>query len=148
MNAKPQVAALPLRDGKVCLVTSRGRRRWVLPKGSVDPGHTPAQAALNEAWEEAGLIGILHPEPVGSYHYEKAGGEYHVTVFVLRVTEEKTTWPERDERTRVWVTPTEAAERVSEPGLQALLRNLPPDAIPRDGTDDPLTAALSGSPAE
>jgi 8-oxo-dGTP pyrophosphatase MutT (NUDIX family) len=32
-----------------------GTRRWDLPKGVADPGETPRDAALREAWEEAGL---------------------------------------------------------------------------------------------
>ena len=56
-----QAATIPVRDGRVCLVTSSNGRRWVLPKGQIDPGHTPAEAALVEAWEEAGLVGALEP---------------------------------------------------------------------------------------
>jgi 8-oxo-dGTP pyrophosphatase MutT (NUDIX family) len=137
----PQAAALPTRDGKVCLVTSRSRRRWVIPKGWIDPGHTPSQAAVTEAWEEAGLVGTLHPEPVGSYQYGKDGREHHVTVYVLRVIEEKTTWPERELRTRVWLSPAEAAERVDEPGLRQIILQLLP-------ATDPFAPAASGSAAD
>ena len=62
-----QAAAVPISEGRVCMVTSSSRRRWVLPKGVIDPGHTPGEAALVEAWEEAGLLGTLDPEPLGSY---------------------------------------------------------------------------------
>lgn len=148
MNTKPQAAALPVRNGQVCLVTSRSRRRWVVPKGCVDPGHTPAQTAVAEAWEEAGLVGVLHPEPIGSYSYEKAAREHHVTVFVLHVTEEKANWPERDERTRVWLAPAEAVLRIDEPGLRTLIRKLLPGNGPADEEDDPFAAAAFGSPAE
>jgi 8-oxo-dGTP pyrophosphatase MutT (NUDIX family) len=117
-----QAAAVPVRDGQVCLVTSRSGRRWVIPKGQIDPGHTAGEAALNEAWEEAGLLGALDPEPVGSYHYEKYGLTHHVTVFVLRVTQQKADWPERSFRVREWVPVEAAVERVEEPGLQDLLR--------------------------
>src|SRR5262245_55174768 len=58
-------------DGRLCMVTSRSARRWVFPKGLIDPGHTPGAAALIEAWEEAGLVGTLDGEPVGNYVYEK-----------------------------------------------------------------------------
>jgi len=53
------------------MVTSRSGRRWVFPKGLIDPGHTPAEAALIEAWEEAGVVGTLDPDPVGNYVYDK-----------------------------------------------------------------------------
>jgi len=65
-----QAAVVPLADGQVGLVTSSSGRRWVVPKGMIDPGHSPGEAALIEAWEEAGLVGVLDPEPAGSYLYE------------------------------------------------------------------------------
>ena len=58
-RAIEQAAAIPVYDGRVCLVTSRTGRRWVIPKGRIDPGHTAAEAARIEAWEEAGLLGVL-----------------------------------------------------------------------------------------
>ena len=119
-----QAAAIPLRDGRVCLVTSRSGRRWVIPKGRIDPGHTPEEAALAEAWEEAGLVGVLAGGPVGTYDYEKYGLSHRVTVFVLAVREEYADWPERRSRTREWVTAEVALERVEEPGLRALLRGV------------------------
>lgn len=118
-----QAAALPIRDGRICMVTSRRKTRWVVPKGRIDRGHTPPQAAATEAWEEAGLVGDVRPESVGSYHYEKLGRTHVVSVFVMDVTVEHPTWPECRERTREWVTVAEALERIEEPGLRAILRH-------------------------
>jgi 8-oxo-dGTP pyrophosphatase MutT (NUDIX family) len=46
-----------LVDGRdhvfVCHTT--GTARWDLPKGMADPGEAPRDAAVREAWEEAGL---------------------------------------------------------------------------------------------
>jgi 8-oxo-dGTP pyrophosphatase MutT (NUDIX family) len=117
-----QAAAIPIRDERVCLVSSSGGRRWVVPKGQIDPGHTAGEAALVEAWEEAGLVGALDAEPLGSYAYEKLGRELHVLVFRMFVTEAREVWPERELRSRVWVTLDEALERIEEPGLRDLLR--------------------------
>ena len=116
-----QAAAIPVRGDQVCLVTSRSGRRWVIPKGQIDPGHSAAEAALVEAWEEAGLLGALDGEAVGTYIYEKYGLHHHVTVFVLRVTDQRADWPERSERLRQWLTPEEAADRVEDAGLRELL---------------------------
>jgi 8-oxo-dGTP pyrophosphatase MutT (NUDIX family) len=123
MRLRPvhQAAAIPIRDGQVCLITSRSGRRWVIPKGRIEPGHTPAEAALAETWEEAGLVGALVGGPVGTYDYEKYGHPHHVTVFVLAVSEEHIDWPERRSRTREWVTVETALDRVEEPGLRDLL---------------------------
>lgn len=117
-----QAAAIPVRDGRVCLVTSSSGRRWVIPKGQIDPGHTPGEAALVEAWEEAGLVGALDAEPLGAYIYEKLGRELHVLVYRMIVSEARDEWPERDLRARVWLTPEEAVERIEEPGLRDLVR--------------------------
>ena len=117
-----QAAAIALRDGRVCLVTSRSGRRWVVPKGQIDSGHTAGEAALLEAWEEAGLVGALDGEPLGAFAYEKLGRELHVLVFRMTVTEVRDEWPERHLRTRTWVTLDEALRRVEEPGLRDLLR--------------------------
>jgi 8-oxo-dGTP pyrophosphatase MutT (NUDIX family) len=119
-----QSAAIPVRDGKVCLVTSRSGRRWVLPKGLVDPGHTPGEAALIEAWEEAGLVGLLDPDPVGSYVYEKLDRGHHVLVYRMTVTEARDDWPERSFRERAWLSVGEVIERVEEPGLRDLIRRV------------------------
>ena len=117
-----QAAALPIRDGLVCLVTSRGGRRWVIPKGHIEIGNTPEEAASTEAFEEAGLIGIMNPVSVGSYHYEKYHRSHAVSVFIMTVTEEKANWPERRERTREWVTFETALARLAEPELRAIVQ--------------------------
>src|SRR5690242_13544393 len=95
-----QAAAIPVRGARVCLVTSSSGNRWVIPKGHLEPDKTAGQVALQEAWEEAGLVGVLRPEPVGSYLYSKFSNLYHVTVFVLEVTEAAEEWPERTLRQR------------------------------------------------
>jgi putative (di)nucleoside polyphosphate hydrolase len=43
----------PGRELLLCHVT--GQNHWDLPKGGIDPGETPLQAALRETREEAGL---------------------------------------------------------------------------------------------
>ena len=52
-----QYAALPYRvDGRrvrILLITSRGSRRWVIPKGWPIGGLTPQDTAATEAAEEA-----------------------------------------------------------------------------------------------
>ena len=116
-----QAAALPVRDGLVCLVTSRNGKRWVAPKGCMEPGKTAAEVALQEAWEEAGLTGVLEPDPVGSYFYEKDGFLCHVIVFLMQVTGEAEDWLERSFRQRRWLTAAKAAQRVGDPGLRALI---------------------------
>jgi len=117
-----QAAAIPVRAGRVCLVTSRSGGRWVVPKGHLEPGKTVAEIALQEAWEEAGLTGAIQPEPVGSYLYTKYGNTYHVVVFVMEVTEAAAVWPECTLRKRAWIEPADAIVQVAEKGLGVLIQ--------------------------
>lgn len=119
-----QAAAIPIYNGQVCLVTSSSGRRWVIPKGLIEPGQSAGESALQEAWEEAGVAGVLHSEPIGSYLYEKYGGLCHVTVFLLQVTDEWEDWPERLTRQRCWLPIDEALERIREPGLREIFESI------------------------
>ena len=117
-----QAAAIPWMDGKICLVTSRSGKRWVIPKGCFEPGKTSGEIALQEAWEEAGLVGTLQGQPVGSYLYEKFGNPHHVTVFNMRVTDATEDWPERTMRERSWLTMRQALDRIEDLGLREIIR--------------------------
>ena len=117
-----QAAAIPVRAGRVCLVSSRSGKRWIVPKGCLELDKSTTQIALQEAWEEAGLVGILDEDPVGSYFYQKAGKTYQVTVFLMQVTKVAADWPEAGQRQRIWVAERRAHERVENDGLREVLR--------------------------
>jgi 8-oxo-dGTP pyrophosphatase MutT (NUDIX family) len=117
-----QAAALPVKDGHVCLVSSSSGRRWVIPKGMLEPGKTSAEIAMQEAWEEAGLVGRLQPTPIGTYQYQKYGGICLVTVFLMHVTDVAEDWPERSVRTRVWLPPEEAIDLLEEAALRDIVQ--------------------------
>lgn len=129
-----QVAALCYRDGRkgrqVLLVTSRDTGRWILPKGWPIHGLDAPGAALQEAWEEAGVAkGKLEGDAVGTYTYRKtySGGfavPVETLVFPVAVEEVRDTYPEAHERKRQWVSASEAANMVQEPELQSILRDL------------------------
>lgn len=136
--ASMQVAALcrNSKTGKVLLITSRGTRRWILPKGWPMPGRSLAEAAEQEAWEEAGVKGKLSAKEIGSYHYDKQQDRgfaipVEVKVFLIDVKELRDKFPEADQRQRDWFTPEEAADLVDETGLKALLKKLSVTAVPR-----------------
>ena len=117
----PQAAALAFRDGLICMVTSRSGRRWVLPKGQIELHQSPRDAALAEAWEEAGLLGRVDDEPLGRFAYEKNEMIHEVAVYRMTVTTERAEWPEKNQRRREWVTVDEAMLRVEEPELKDII---------------------------
>ena len=121
-----QVAALPYRVGprrgvEVLLITSRHTRRWVLPKGHIVEGRPPSYSAAEEAREEGGVLGRIDVRSFGDYTYRRLRQLYHVDVYPLRVLNELADWPEKQERTRQWVTVHEAAQRVAEQELKEIL---------------------------
>lgn len=133
-----QSAVVPYRQGaggvEVLLVTSRKGKRWVLPKGVVDPGLSPAESAAKEAEEEAGVRGPVDPRALGSYRYRKWGGVCTVEVFAMAVEEEATAWPEAGFRRRRWLPADQARSLLDEPELRSLLAGFIADAIPQNGS--------------
>jgi 8-oxo-dGTP pyrophosphatase MutT (NUDIX family) len=112
---------------QVLLVTSRGRGRWVLPKGHIDAGKNSREAALCEAYEEAGIRGHLAETKIGTYFYSKAdekdGHIYRVKVYPMQVSTLADDWPEKNQRDRIWMDFPAASQAVEEPELQNLLRD-------------------------
>ena len=129
-----QVAALCYAgdetERKFLLITSRDTGRWIIPKGWPIEGKDAAGAALQEAWEEAGVkSGRVTGEPLGTYGYEKelrSGLPVAVEtlVFPVEVTKLLDDYPEADQRTRKWVSAEHAANMVNEPELQELILQL------------------------
>jgi phosphohistidine phosphatase len=119
-----QSAVIPYRlaAGKIeiLLITSRKRKRWIIPKGIIEPQDSPAESAVKEAWEEAGITGRIFSPSVGVYEYQKWGGTCHVRVFVFEVEQIFESWPESF-RAREWVSVAEAARRVDERELKQII---------------------------
>lgn len=122
-------------EPRFLLITSRTTKRWVIPRGNPIAGLSPHRSAAEEAYEEAGITGLVGPEALGSYTYEKKrrrgdGIAAEVHVFPLRATVQSGRFPEQDERETRWLTREEAAEAVDEPGLRdIILAFTPPPAV-------------------
>ncbi|NKB43704.1 MAG: NUDIX domain-containing protein [Alphaproteobacteria bacterium] len=124
-----QCAALPFQDKaslrRVLLITSLGTRRWILPKGNIEPGLTVRESTEFEAFEEAGVMGTLHSDSIGSYTYEKFNDDedilHHVKVFPLEVEKVLDEYPHHTKRERQWMEPVDAIEAVDEPELKDLI---------------------------
>ncbi len=132
MKTKPafwycQSAAAPVRivDGRmeVLLVTARRSGRWIVPKGIIEPGMTPAGSAAQEAWEEAGVTGTMNPRSLGHYTIRKWGGECSVEVFSMDAVQEADRWPEDCCRQRKWFLLGDAMRIIYPAGAAAILRN-------------------------
>ncbi len=124
--ATPRLAqfALPLQVAAVCyrlrengieflLVKTRGGSKWTFPKGDPDRSLTHSQAAEREAWEEAGVRGIIEPKHFHLYLHSKGvfwkpSGvrEYVIKAFLLEVDE--MTSPHEHDRNPTWFSPDDA----------------------------------------
>lgn len=124
-----QSAVIPYQidDGqiKIMLITSRKRKRWVIPKGVIERPLTPAESAVKEAWEEAGITGQINSASIGTYKYQKWGGTCQVRVYLFEVEQVLNAWPEDNLRSREWVSAEEAARRVDEAQLKEMIQALP-----------------------
>lgn len=132
LDEQRQVAALVWRrtgiEAEVLLVTSRVSGHWLLPKGWPIEGKSPAEGAMQEAFEEAGVWGVSANDPVGSYGYRKlltGGAALHcvVDVFAIEAIGVMADWPEQAQRQREWFSLSQAADKVMEPDLSRFLRH-------------------------
>lgn len=110
---------------QVLLITSRSNKRWIIPKGLIEPDLTPEESAVEEAYEEAGIKGKIMPDMLGEYKYHKWGGTCVVKVFPMEVTEILDHWPEASFRKREWVPVTVALSRLKETDLKKMMQSLP-----------------------
>ncbi len=134
-DVRTQFAALCFRikRGKtqILLVTSRRTRRWIVPKGWPMEGRTPAEAALQEAWEEAGVTGRAAGPCVGVYSYAKDVGSMDdlpclAMLYPVEVKSLAKVYPESGQRRRRWVSAKKAAQLLTERELIRLILDFDP----------------------
>ncbi len=132
MSAKPrwlfnQSGVIPYiknnGDIDIVLITNIKSKRWVIPKGVIELDLTPQASAVKEAYEEAGIKGIVEENEVGSYQYVKWGDICTVKVYLLKVTNLLTDWPEKDKRTRRLCSVEEALSMIEEEGLKRIIKS-------------------------
>jgi phosphohistidine phosphatase len=120
---KAAVIAYRIRKTRleVALVTTSSGKRWSVPKGSIDEGERPRDAAIREAEEEAGLQGVVARKPLGRYRH--GGDQDRVEVYLMRVTKVLEHWLEDDIRRRRWMK-TRAAVACLREELQPFIHHL------------------------
>jgi 8-oxo-dGTP pyrophosphatase MutT (NUDIX family) len=122
-----QAAVIPYRIRKerieVALVTTSRGKGWIVPKGSVDDGERPRDAAIREAEEEAGLRGVVARKRLGHYLHVKGSGRRRVDVYLMRVTNVRERWLEDKFRRRRWMRIPDATARLRKE-LQRFIHHL------------------------
>ncbi len=123
-----QSAVIPYRmendQLQILVISSSNDKKWVIPKGIIEPGSDARTTAIKEAYEEAGIEGEVTGE-IGKYHYDKWGGKCDVKVYAMAVTnimpEQK--WPEWY-RQRQWLNIKEASNLLNEKKLGSIIKKL------------------------
>lgn len=111
---------LDTREPQVLLVTAkRNPRNWIFPKGHIEKGERPEEAALRETREEAGVSARLIG-PAGILEFGFLGAKARVEYFLVLYTREA--GPPEDGRQRIWCGLDDALDRLSYKNTRKLLR--------------------------
>lgn len=116
-----QSGVLPIAGDMVVLITARNSGRWIIPKGYIERGMSPAESAAKEAWEEAGVVGRVLHEEIGTYMFRRPSGLFSVKVYPFEVDSLLEKWEEMHVRQRRLVCPAEAIEMIVHKELRSLV---------------------------
>lgn len=122
----------------VAIVRQRKRNEWVLPKGKLDDGETPKQAAHREVLEETGHEVAIH-EFLGTLVYQSGGRSKVVHFWRMEAEGGQVRKLMSDIKAVDWVPLDDALARLSREYERAFLTEVGPIAI--------AAAGLASSPA-
>ena len=91
------------------------------PVGEETQTETPEETALKEAQEEAGIHGVILPDPVASYDDHKWRAECVVQLYLLRYAEDCRSWEEKHLRERRWCGYEDALRLIKKPKIRSVL---------------------------
>ncbi len=112
----------------IAVVRLRKRNEWVLPKGKLDDGETPRDAAEREVLEETGHDVLVH-EFLGTLVYESGGRFKAVHYWRMEAGGEPTHELMDDIKAVDWLPLDAAIERLSRGYERAFLENVGPIAL-------------------
>ena len=117
---------------RIAVVRLRKRNEWVLPKGKLDFGETPRDAAEREVLEETGHDVTLH-EFLGTLVYETRGRSKVVHYWRMEADGEQIHELMGDVRAVDWLPLSDAVQRLSRGHERAFLETVGPVALQAAG---------------
>jgi 8-oxo-dGTP diphosphatase len=112
----------------IAVVRLRKRNEWVLPKGKLDDGETPRDAAEREVMEETGHDVAVH-DFLGTLVYESGGRSKVVHFWRMEASGEQAYDLMDDVKAVNWLPLDAAVERLSRGHERAFLANVGPLAL-------------------
>ena len=114
------------------LVVNQNGTSWSLPKGHVDPGEEPLQAAIREITEESGISDLHFLRVLGAYGRFKLGKntgedkqEWKVLLFFLFKTKQNELNPKDPHHPQArWVHPDEVEALLTHPKDKAFYKSI------------------------
>lgn len=134
MPSKVTVSAggIVLNEQGMVLVVNQQGTSWSLPKGHVDPGEDPLQAATREIREESGITDLQYLSALGAYGRYKIGRntgddkqEWKVLLFFLFKTKQNELNPQDPDNPHArWVKPDEVEALLTHPKDKAFFKSI------------------------
>jgi 8-oxo-dGTP diphosphatase len=122
----------------IAVVRQRKRNEWVLPKGKLDDGETPREAAHREVLEETGHEVSIH-EFLGTISYPSGGGVKIVHFWRMEAEGGPVRKLMSDIKAVEWLPLDQAIARLSREYERAFLAQIGPVAIASIGVAAPAT---------
>ncbi|MEO5873739.1 MAG: NUDIX hydrolase [Streptosporangiaceae bacterium] len=97
---------------EVALIHRPHKNDWSFPKGKLDPGETPRQAAIREVQEETGMTPALD-RPLRPTRYFKGRRLKRVDYWTATVTGPAEFVPNREADQLAWLPPAAARDRLT-----------------------------------
>ena len=126
----------------IAIVRQRKRNEWVLPKGKLDDGETPKEAAHREVLEETGHDVAIH-EFLGTLVYQSGGRSKVVHFWRMEADGGPVRKLMNDIKAVDWLTLDDAIARLSREYERAFLTQIGPIALAAAG----LAPAVVAEPA-
>jgi len=101
------------------LIVSTKNGNWGLPKGNLMKKLGSKGTALQEAYEEAGIIGSVVDQKISA----KVKGKI-MAFYPMEVKNELAVWPESEWRQRKWIYSNEAKDYLNHGSLRSILKEL------------------------
>ena len=117
---------------RMILVVNQNGTSWSLPKGHINPGEEPLQAAVREIMEETGIADLHFLHALGAYGRFKLGKnsgedkqEWKVLLFFLFKTKQNELNPKDPHHPQArWVHPDEVEALLTHPKDKAFYKSI------------------------